>query len=77
MKYIFNYHYDLAVYRLSHNYMKSIVELRCNKVDTFWTLWAGAPTMMELTENENILYNKAKFKNARVAELADAQDLKS
>ena len=52
-------------------------ELCCYKVDTFWTLWAGALTMAELTENKNILYNKANLSSAGVAELADAQDLKS
>ena len=46
-------------------------------MDTFWTLLLGVSPVVGLTDNENILYNKSNLLDARVAELADAQDLKS
>jgi len=60
---------------LSPNYKRSTVELLCNRVDTFWT-----PRQVENTEKKGIvekLLTDITKNNARVAELVDAQDLKS
>jgi len=62
---------------LSPNFKRSTVELLCNRLETFWRPDGVSEPDEKLTPIKNILYNKQNLIAGRVAELADAQDLKS
>jgi len=62
---------------LSPNFKKSAVELLGQKLDTFWTLSGNAVGTTESASKHKLPYNWAVLNNGRVAESADARDLKS
>jgi len=62
---------------LSPNFQRSTVELLCNRMDTFWTPEGIKASDTKQAETKILLNNKVLSNFAAVAELADAQDLKS
>ena len=51
--------------------------LLCNRQEAFWGFEGAEGDDESLTNIKNILYNKRNLRSAGVAELADAQDLKT